>query len=575
MLPKIGTKEFTDYLNEIAQENKPKRHKYYEDAVKHMKEMGVHITGDDPKKLLDIKRPNEDDNAKKYRLDSYKPKTKSSANRAVSVVNRIYNERLYNILFKPEPKSVSPEEGLRSYLTSGMPKYVSLMNYIKSVFTKMHMKDANGVLAILPTNFDATDTDYFTPVPVFFTSDKVVDRDDDYFVILKTKGDRYNREHTVLIMDRVSVRVFKRNKSQEWEQGYEYIHNWNEIPAFVVGGVVDEDENYMLYESFIAGVLPHWDDAICMYSDLQASITNHIYPESYVWAVECDAPGCNAGKTIEKDASGKECDVNCTVCSGSGKIVKRGPFNEIQINKDALNPDAPLPIPPKGYIDKELASTELLEVLAEKEIRKGFEAINMDILNMVGQDQSGIAKVMDRQDLDGFLEVYASNIFRYILPNMIYFIAKWRYYEVFNKNDTTLQEYLPDLKQPTSFDVFSITLLTQEYAQLKESGVGGNFLNGIQKDIIEKRYTDENTKSFYTTIIDIDPLAHMDEDEILSNSRVINDTDLYIHVYAKDLVEELMKDEKFLSLPLDQKKAKIRALAETKKLPVIDVPDTE
>jgi hypothetical protein len=576
MLPEIGTQEFIDYLSEISAENKPKRHKYYDETVEHMHDMGVHVTGDNPKNLLDVKRPNEDDEAKDYRLKSYKPKTKSSANRAISVINRIYNERLYSVLFKDRPGKIGEQDDLGTYLTSGMPKYVSLMNYIKSVFTKMHMKDPNGVLAILPNNFDAEDVDYFTPIPVFFTSEKVVDYGDDYFVILKTEGDKYNKSYKILILTSTSVIVYKKGKGKDWNQDFEYVHNWNEVPAFIVGGVVNEDENYMLYESFIAGVLPHWDDAICMYSDLQASITNHIYPESYVWTAECDNQGCNAGKVLDKDATGKDCEVNCSTCGGTGKIVHRGPFNEIQINKDALNPDAPIPIPPKGYIDKELASTELLEVLAEKEIRKGYEAINMDILNQVGEDQSGIAKVIDRQDLDGFLEVYASNMFKYVLPNMIYFIAKWRYYEILNRNDTTFREYLPTLKQPTTFDVYSISLLTEEYSRLKESGVGGNFLTGIQKDIIEKRFPDERTKAFYTTIIDVDPLVHMSEDEILANSRVIDEVDLKVHVYAKDYIEELLaKDESFLTLPLAERKEKIRALAKSKKQPVIDVQPAE
>ena len=71
MLPEVGTKEFTEYLILIARTSKPKRHKFYDQTVEHMKEMGIHMTGDDPKKLLDIKRPNESKEAKKYRLDVF------------------------------------------------------------------------------------------------------------------------------------------------------------------------------------------------------------------------------------------------------------------------------------------------------------------------------------------------------------------------------------------------------------------------------------------------------------------------------------------------------------------------
>ena len=93
-LPEIGTKEFNAYLEDITKQNQPRRHKFYGEAVDAMENMGVHMTGDDPKKLLDIKRPNEDAEAKKYRLDSYKPKTKSSASKATSIINRIYNDMI-------------------------------------------------------------------------------------------------------------------------------------------------------------------------------------------------------------------------------------------------------------------------------------------------------------------------------------------------------------------------------------------------------------------------------------------------------------------------------------------------
>ena len=104
------TKEFVKYLEEIGSQSSPKRHNFYDKTVEAMHNMGVHMTGDNPKKLLDIKRPNEDKIAKKYRLDSYKPKTKSSANKATSIINRIYNERLFSITFPPMPNDTIKEE---------------------------------------------------------------------------------------------------------------------------------------------------------------------------------------------------------------------------------------------------------------------------------------------------------------------------------------------------------------------------------------------------------------------------------------------------------------------------------
>jgi hypothetical protein len=577
MLPELNTKEFTKYLKDIGKENEPRRHKFYAESVKHMHAMGIHMTGDDPKDLLDIKRPNENAEAKQYRLDSYKPKTKASASKATSIINRIYNDRLFSITFPEDPAQIKPEDNLQTYLNEELPLYVSLTNYFRSVFTKMHLKDPNGLVGVLPISFDVADTDLLEPIPIFYTSKELVDfKDGEYYVILRT--DKDERMHMVtnqevLIFTQSQILVFTRKKqADDFQMIFEYNHNFGFPPAIRVGGVVVDTQPPQLFESFISGVLPHWDDAVAMYSDLQASIVNHIYPEKWEFTVDCDN-GCQSGKVRVEAASGDTVETNCTKCYGTGKITCKSPYDVYQVNKDALNPDAPLPTPPFGYGEKELESTELLERLTEKEIRKGFEAINMDIINDVGENQSGVAKVIDRQDLDGFLGTYSSHIFKYVLPNVILFIEMWRYWVKLGESEDAIKDYFPMIKEPTTFDVFSISLLTEEFTKLTEAGVGGGFLLGIQKDIIDKRFSDELTKNFYNTILDVDPLAHLTNEEMMTQARVIGQTEMYIHTYAKDLVEEaIAANDGFLNLPLEEKKEIIRKLAESKK-PVVIPPE--
>jgi hypothetical protein len=309
-----------------------------------------------------------------------------------------------------------------------------------------------------------------------------------------------------------------------------------------------------------------------MNSDLSFAIVNHLYPREWEIPVDCNGDGCSGGRIRTQDASGKDIDINCPTCSGTGKMTSRGPANIHFVNKDALNPDAPLPLPPFGYGEKELGSTELLVQLTKDEIRKGFEAINMDIVNEVGENQSGIAKVIDRQDLDGFLDVYSGHVFKFVIPNIILFITMWRYWEIYEQNMNLIKDTLPVIKEPTTFDVFSITLLTEELEKLSKAGVGGSFLLGIQKDIIDKRFTDEFTKNFFNTILDVDPISHLTSDEIMVQSRVIGQTEMYIHTYSRDLVEESMSTKPgFLSLPLQEKKEIIRKLAESKQPEIIPV----
>lgn len=577
-LPEIGTKEFNEYLENITSQSQPKRHKFYAESVTAMENMGVHMTGDSPEKLLNIKRPNEDKEAKRYRLDSYKPKTKSSANKATSIINRIYNERLFSITFPENPSTlVSDEDILQTYLTEEMPLYVSLTNFQKTVFTKMHLKDANGLIGVMPIDFELEDTDIAQPVPIFYTARELVDFEDgEFYTVLREKKKKgtvgtgiIKQKVIIYTITRILI-LFKEKTDDKWTIRVDHSHNFGFPPAFRVGGIVIDTNPPQLFESYIAGVLPHWDEAVSMNSDLSFAIVNHLYPREWEIPVDCNHDGCRDGRVTIKDAAGKDTDIKCPTCSGTGKMTSRGPANTTYVNKDALNPDAPLPLPPFGYAEKELSSTELLVTLTEKEIRKGFEAINMDIVNEVGENQSGVAKVIDRQDLDGFLDVYSGHVFKFVLPKIILYITMWRYWEIYKHNMDLIKDTLPVIKEPTTFDVFSITLLTEELEKLTAAGAGGPFLLGIQKDIIDKRFTDELTKNFFNTILDVDPISHLTADDIMVQSRVIGQTEMYIHTYSRDLVEESMSTKPgFLSLPPQEKKQIIRDLAISKEPEVI------
>jgi len=572
MLPEFESKEWKEFLIEITNKSKPRRHKYYDETVEHMKAMGVHVTGDNPKKLLDIKRPNESEPAKVYRLASYKPKTKAASSKVISVINRIYNDRLYSIIYPESPvQTIDKEDGLQEYLTSEMPNYTSLMNYIKSVFTKLHLKDPNGVIAVEPKDYMIEDTDYFDPIPNFYMSDQVLDFVDGHYYILGywKKEASQNVLYKIKVFDKNAVTYFEKTVDK-WNLSFQYVHNFDELPAFRVGGIVKDSEEPILYESNISGVLPHWDEAVCMASDLQAAIVNHTYPEKWEFTIDCMNPGCMGGMIKTKDANQNDIEVKCSSCHGTGKVTTKSPYDIYQINRKAFDQGDQIPAPPMGYVEKETKTTELLESFVQKEIDNGFEAVSMDIIKRVGENQSGVAKMYDRQDLDGFLSIYSAHVFSVVIPNIIYAIELWRYSALLGTEDN-FEAYFPIIKPPTTFDVYSINLLSQEYGQLREAGVTGAFLQGVQKDMIEKRF-DEETQALLKTIIDVDPLGALTADEILASSSVIGRVELYIHTYAKALVEQAIdENESFLSLPDKEKKEKIRQLAESNQPKVIEV----
>ena len=298
---------------------------------------------------------------------------------------------------------------------------------------------------------------------------------------------------------------------------------------------------------------------------------NHVYPEKWEVTAECDHEGCQAGRIKTFDAAGESCEVECQRCHGTGRIAVRGPFDVYQVNHEALNPDKPLQIPPMGYVQKDLATIDTMNRLYEGEIKHGFEAINMEVLGKVGEDQSGIAKTIDRQDLDQFLQGYANHVFKYVVPNIIYYSLCWRY----GPMGIDATEFMPEINEPVSFNVMAIDELVGELNNMKQSCVSTALQIGIQEDIIEKRFNDDYEKAKYRAILKLDPLPGKTPDELVNalGSGIITREQWFVHEFITDLVHEAIESsDTFLELPYMKQKETIYSIARAKLQPAAVLP---
>ena len=117
-MPLTNKKDFKDdnvlipYVSDLVKEKI--QHSNYEDNVDQAKQMGVHLKGDHPTKLLESYRPNEPSEIQQYRLSIYEPITKSQGKRICNVLAKIQQSSNYSIVF-PEQKRVRDGEDLKSY----------------------------------------------------------------------------------------------------------------------------------------------------------------------------------------------------------------------------------------------------------------------------------------------------------------------------------------------------------------------------------------------------------------------------------------------------------------------------
>lgn len=524
------------------------RHPFYDKSVEHARDMGVHVEGETPKHLLDITRPNEQAEIKKYRLETYQPVTQSLSEKVVNTVNKIFNPRLWTIDF--------PEQGgndtLAQYLTEDYPFYRSLMNFVTETFTVKDFSDPNGAIVVMPQSFDIDETQLFEPVATVYSAESLVDYGDDYYTFLF--GD------TIKVFTDTQILYYSKNKDR-WDLVWEYTHGFGFVPVFRLGGIIKGKQEPFYFESWIRGVLPHWNQVVQLTSDLQAAYVNHLFMDKWEFESECQAEGCNNGMVQTEIANGPGkgdwIDVSCSTCKGRGKVSK-SPYGIHTVNRDAISTDVN-PIPPAGYIDKPISVVDKVEERIAKEEKRGLASINMEIVQMVGTDQSGVAKTVDREDLNAFLTRYSRHVFEYVLPELIHAITVWRYGMTDN-----VEKIKPIISQPKDFNILGLEQLTTEYKDATNAKVSDGYLQHIEKELVQSKFANnDNARKLNDALINLNPYPGKSVDDLLTLRNLgEQDWSIYKHIHLIELVNiAIENDAMFLDKSLKDQRDVIDMLA--------------
>ena len=140
----------------------------------------------------------------------------------------------------------------------------------------------------------------------------------------------------------------------------------------------------------------------------------------------------------------------------------------------------------------------------------------MEILHKVGENQSGVAKTIDRQDLFSFIMRVSNHTFLYDIAKIIEATAIWR-------NGTLLKgsidEYLDaiELKAPKNFNVLDLDFLVGELEKSKTAGLNSNLVKQIEEEIINVRFSDnEDRLKKNLAILNLNPFPDKDINDLMS-----------------------------------------------------------
>ena len=462
-------------------------------------EMKVHTRGDEPGDLLFTQRPNEDPEVFKYRKSIYQPITKSSINRSINRLFRIFLNSNF---------SYTVDDEIREYLKAKIFEKRAFFEFFHGIVVKRMIEDPNGYLVWLPYGEGLeSQTEKVGVEPKIISSDKIWYVSDE--VLTWTNEQVEDRKlpdyFWTLTKEGYYMHVLQKDKYEVEEI---YKHYLEVVPALVLGGIF-ESENVL--ESYFNSFLPFGNEAIRQFSDCQAVNVTSAYPFRTEVYTECDHPQCHAEGGWENE-KGKW--ITCPRCKGTGQKPHMTPYGKF-IRKEpgpgeeiTTVPMIEFTSPAKDILDYQQQTWQTLLELARKSLFD--EAIE--------ESQSGVAKLVDKEDEHAFYASISDNIYDHLLINSLKIITGYR--DINSKVE-------PEITKPTSFVIKTETDLVNELGVLLEKNAPLPFILETVKDLAKKRFsTNKNAAKAIDFLMVYDPLFALtaEEKNMLVATNVISDT---------------------------------------------------
>jgi hypothetical protein len=460
---------------------KDERHKNWQKVVE---DMSVHLDGVFPSKLIETRRPNEDNERYNYRKNNFATITMPSLLKALDSLYMVMNQAYYTMNI-----SNTLQKYIDQNIFGTVPK-MDFLSYIQQVILINMIRDPNSLLAVIPSDDvksialnPLVENRTVNPLLEYVPSANIIEYTEDLLIFESTrKTSVYYRKslqpkgRRIYIMDKDTIYKADQVGSyslQKYEVELVYQHNIGEIPATVLGGIYNATLG--CNESYFKGFIPFANEALRQYSDWQATMVTSAFPIREIKPIDCDAEGCVDGYI--EGANGSK--YVCGKCNGTGKIAPIGPYGVIISEKvNRILDDQYDDRPPIRFHAPDTAIIKYAQEAWETLLQKGEEALFLD--RLAEPRVSGVAMEI-HNSFEGFRNLRISdNIYEMVIYNTL------KYMELMlNINNPEL----PRINKPTQFGIKSQKELFDEYAKLKSANANDNLMRAITEEIFCKRYS--------------------------------------------------------------------------------------
>jgi hypothetical protein len=508
-------------LKEYFKKETPYEHHFAKESRERERDMRVHAEGTFPEILINERRPNEPETVLAYRKTIFVPKTKPYFSKIESTLQKIRRSSDWSIKYgEGSFDRVIEGEKLVDYMEHNYHIFGSVTNWAFSSLLRNYLIDANALCLVAPIEIPYEENQYLEPVCTIFNSCNVIDFVEDDYAVVRNKmgctyysGNRSMEGQSFYIITTVGIyRYDQLDGRGNYGITYEYEHGLEELPIFKLGGIVTDVYGYnSLYESRISGILPEFNEALREYSDLQAAKVLHLYPERWEYAQNECVKCKGSGQRIEQ-VDGSACQVECSTCHGVGYIAT-GPYSKMLI-KPAAADQLALPTPPAGFVEKDVKIIEIQEAGVDAHIYNGLASINFEFLARTPLTQSGVAKEVDKDELNNTVHAIAEDMVR-IIDTVYYLIALYRYSGQYDRDK--IISMLPKISVPEKYDILSTQYYIEQIKAAIDTGLSPAITNPMQVSYATKAFNnDPEIAAHVGLLLQLDLLAGISEDDKMS-----------------------------------------------------------
>lgn len=580
-----------------------KRNLFYKDCVDQYNEFLSHSDGVYPELVIEKQRPNEPDNVKAFRKEIWQPITKPTFSRVVSSLSKIRRSSDWSIKYPEEASlltKISEKETLEVYCEQNFPFFTSVTNWVFNVLLKPYLIDPNAVVLTMPLETNVDSTNYLRPYPNIFHSKDVLDYSPGEYAVLNIPegSGKYEKGKAIYFVNTVTIQKWEQTTERNIDITWEYRHGLNMLPAFKLGGIICKTSGYnFMYESRICGILPNLNESIAEYTDLQAAKRLHVYPERWEYSQHecavCKGTGVIKNPLFRNGDKGMQPTIKCNGCEGFGKLAST-PYSKMLVKPTEAGTN-PIPTPPAGFIEKDVEIVKIMDESWRRHIYDALAAINFQFLDQTPMNESGVAKEVDKDELNNTVHGIAEDIVR-IMDNVYLITAMYRYMVQYDAEK--IKTILPIISVPEHFDLLSSQFMQEELSKAKIGKVNPTIVNALEIEYAGKRFANEpEIKQRLELVLKLDPLPNITEEEkmgMLSNKgvtkmnyiiscniqnfiqRALNENDTFAEM---ELEEQNKILEGYAQVQIDAEKKELEEtmarIKQSAEMPEPEIPDEE